>query len=129
MRNSIRQALAAAALAAVATAYGAAPAVAEKIRVAGNFATDHSSSLAMERFKKDVESATGGALEVDLFPAMQLGGAQENVDQVRSGAVTMTWIGMAYLSRTVPELEAVSLPFAFPDRETAFRVIDGKATC
>lgn len=117
--------MAAALLAVAITAGGAKPASAEKIRIAGNFAVDHSSSLAMERFKKTVEELTGGDLTADVFPAMQLGGAQENVDQVRSGAVLMTWIGMAYLSRTVPELEAVSLPFVFPDRQTAFRVIDG----
>lgn len=44
---------------------------------------------------------------------------------MRTGVIFGTWIGAAYLSRTVPELEAVSLPFAYPDRETAFRVIDG----
>ena len=33
---------------------------------------------------------------------------------------------LGYLSRTVPELEAVSIPFIFPDREAAFRVMDGK---
>ena len=37
-----------------------------------------------------------------------------------------TWIGISYLSRTVPELEAVSLPFAFANREQAFKVIDSK---
>jgi len=98
---------------------------AQKIRLAGNFAVDHSSSIAMERFKKELVELTNGELIVDVFPAMQLGGAKENVDQVRSGALLMTWIGMAYLSRTVPELEAVSLPFAFAEREAAFRAIDG----
>ncbi len=102
------------------------PVLGETIRVAGNFAVDHSSSRAMEIFKQELTAQSGGALSADIFPAMQLGGAQENVDQVRSGAVFATWIGIAYLSRTVPELEAVSLPFAFPDREAAFRVIDGK---
>jgi tripartite ATP-independent transporter DctP family solute receptor len=37
----------------------------------------------------------------------------------------MTWTGAAYMSRIVPELEAVSLPFLFPNRETAFKVMDG----
>lgn len=121
--RKITQTLASALLAAAI----AGPAMAaEKIRIAGNFAVDHSSSIAMERFKAAVEGSTKGELTVDLFPAMQLGGAKENVDQVRSGALLMTWIGMAYLSRTVPELEAVSLPFVFPDRGAAFRVIDGK---
>ncbi|WP_146585311.1 TRAP transporter substrate-binding protein [Puniceibacterium confluentis] len=104
-----------------------APALAETLRIAGNFPVDHSSSLAMERFADAVSEKTGGDLTIETFPAMQLGGAKENVDQVRSGVVFGTWIGSAYLSRTVPELEAVSLPFAYPDRETAFRVIDGKA--
>jgi tripartite ATP-independent transporter DctP family solute receptor len=38
----------------------------------------------------------------------------------------MTWVGMAFLSRTVAELEAVSLPFMFPSREAAYKVMDGK---
>lgn len=98
---------------------------AQTLRIVGNFPTTHTSSIAMEQFKADVESASGGELKVDLFPAMQLGGAQENVDQVRSGAVFLTWISTAYLSRTVPELSALSLPFAFSGREHAFAVIDG----
>lgn len=112
------------AIAAVLLTYVPAAQAAQKIRVAGNFAVDHSSSIAMERFAKELAKLTNGELTADVFPAMQLGGAKENVDQVRSGAIFMTWIGMAYLSRTVPELEAVSLPFVFPDRKTAFRVID-----
>lgn len=99
---------------------------AEQLRIAGNFAVDHSSSKAMEIFKKELAAASGGDVVAELFPAMQLGGAKENVDQVRSGAIFATWIGIAYLSRTVKELEAVSLPFIFDNREAAFRVIDGK---
>ena len=98
----------------------------EKIRIAGNFSVEHSSSVAIEQFKKDVEAATGGKVIVEVFPAMQLGGAQENVTQVRAGTIMMTWVGMAFLSRTVPELEAVSLPFMFPNREVAYKVMDGK---
>jgi tripartite ATP-independent transporter DctP family solute receptor len=99
---------------------------AEKVRIAGNFPSDHSSSQAMKIFKEEVEKATKGELTVDLFPDMQLGGAQENIDQVRSGTVFATWISIAFLSRTVPELEAVSLPFVFANRDQAFRVMDGK---
>jgi len=97
----------------------------EKVRIAGNFSDKHSSSIAIEQFKKDVEAATGGKLIVETFPNQQLGGAQENVTQVRAGTILMTWVGMAFLSRTVPELEAVSLPFLFPSREVAYKVMDG----
>jgi tripartite ATP-independent transporter DctP family solute receptor len=97
----------------------------EKLRIAGNFTDKHSSSVAIEQFKKDVEAATGGKVIIETFPNMQLGGAQENVTQTRAGTIFGTWVGMAFLSRTVPELEAVSLPFLFPNREVAYKVMDG----
>lgn len=110
----------------IAACAAASPLLAETLRIGGNFPAEHSSSKAIGIFAEAVAEATGGELEIASFPAMQLGGAKENVDQVRTGVIFGTWIGTAYLSRTVPELEAVSLPFAYPDRETAFRVIDGK---
>lgn len=109
-----------------ALALTAAPVAAQQLRIASNFPTQHTSSVAMEQFKADLEAATRKAVTVDLFPAMQLGGAQENVDQVRSGAIFGTVIGAAFLSRTVPEISALSVPFLFTGREQAFRVVDGK---
>jgi TRAP-type transport system periplasmic protein len=97
----------------------------DRLRIAGNFTPDHSSSIAIHQFKKDVEQATGGRVVIEVFDNMQLGGAQENVSQTRAGTIAMTWVGMAFLSRTVPELEAVSLPFLFPGREVAYKVMDG----
>lgn len=114
--------------AALALAIGAlAPAAAQqKLQIAGNFATEHPSSIAVDQvFKKEVARLTNNQLQVDVFPAMQLGGAKENIDAVRSGTLALTWVGAAFLSRIAPELEAVSLPFLFSSREQAFRVIDG----
>ena len=115
-------------LALAATLLAAAPAALaqQKLQIAGNFATEHPSSVAVEQvFKKEIARLTNNQLQVDVFPAMQLGGAKENVDAVRSGTLALTWVGAAYLSRIVPELEAVALPFVFPNREVALRVIDG----
>lgn len=95
------------------------------LRVAGNFPEDHTATGAMSVFKEELEKLTDGELVVQNFPAMQLGGAQENVDQVRSGAIFAVFTSIAYFTRSVPELEAVSLPFLFDDRETAFAVMDG----
>lgn len=116
-----------AAAAAITFASALLPAAAQqKLQIAGNFASEHPSSVAVEQvFKKEVARLTNNQLQVDVFPAMQLGGAKENVDAVRSGTLALTWVGAAFLSRIAPELEAVSLPFVFRNRETAFRVIDG----
>ncbi len=106
-------------------AVAAVAAEAQTLRIAGNFAPNHSSSKTMELFKGELKRITGGALDVDLFPGMQLGGAKENVDAVRAGTIFGTWVGTAFVSRLVPEIEAVSLPFLFENRESAFRVMDG----
>lgn len=99
---------------------------AETLRFGGNFPSAHSSSKAMEIFKEELAERTDGELTAQLFPNMQLGGAGENVDQVKSGAIMGTWIGVSYLSRIVPELEVLSIPFAFDSREDAFALIDGE---
>lgn len=99
---------------------------AENLRFGGNFTDDHSSSRAMEIFQEQLAERTDGEVTAELFPNMQLGGAGENVDQVSTGVIAGTWIGISYLSRTVPELEALSLPFAFDSREEAFELIDGE---
>ncbi|OYU47621.1 MAG: C4-dicarboxylate ABC transporter substrate-binding protein [Rhizobiales bacterium PAR1] len=95
------------------------------LRIVGNFAKEHPSSMAMLLFQSEVKRLTNDQIKVEIFDNMQLGGAKENVDGTRAGTVFATWVGMAFLSRTVPELEAVSLPFLFPSREAAFKVIDG----
>ena len=98
----------------------------DKLQIAGNFATAHPSSVAVEKiFKAEVARLTNNTLQVDVFPAMQLGGAKENVDGVRAGTLGLTWVGAAFMSRIAPEIEAVSLPFVFKNRESAYRVIDG----
>ncbi|MGH6816405.1 MAG: TRAP transporter substrate-binding protein [Hyphomicrobiaceae bacterium] len=111
-----------------ATALGSAlPAAAQQttLRVAGNFAVEHTSSKAMETFKAELVRLGKGSLAADLFPAMQLGGAKENIDAVRAGTIFATWVGVAFVSRLVPEVEAVSLPFLFDGRDQAMRAIDG----
>ncbi|WP_208644227.1 TRAP transporter substrate-binding protein [Vreelandella andesensis] len=108
-----------------ATLFSSSLQAAERLRVAGNFPTDHSVSRAMEIFKQQVESESNGEIQIDLFPAMQLGGATENVDQVRSGTIFAVFTSIAYFTRSIPEYEAVSLPFLFDNREQAFAVMDG----
>ena len=123
---SFRFILAPAALVAASLFTAASAHAQQKLQIAGNFAAEHPSSVAVDKvFKSEVARLTNNQLTVDVFPAMQLGGARENVDAVRSGTLALTWVGAAFLSRIAPELEAVSLPFLFNNREAAFRVIDG----
>ena len=98
----------------------------DKVRMTSSFASGQSSSISMrEIFQPQLASLTGGKLTADLFPDSQLGGAREGVDGVRSGTIFATWVSTSFLTRIVPEMEALSLPFLFSDRGAAFRMIDG----
>jgi TRAP-type transport system periplasmic protein len=88
-------------------------------------AADTPSSAAMEIFKSEVARRTHGAISVVLSTDQKLGGVLEIVQKVRAGAVFATWLPATYLSRVVPEVEVVNLPFVFNNYEEAQRLLDG----
>jgi tripartite ATP-independent transporter DctP family solute receptor len=114
-------------LAIVLTLAVAAPAAAQevKIRFAGNLPPENSNSRAMDVFREEVEKLSKGAMKVDTFPAMQLGGAKDNLDQVKTGTLQAAYLSTAFMTGFVAKLGVFNLPFVFKDRETAFRVLDG----
>lgn len=63
----------------------------QKLQIAGNFAGEHPSRVAVYQvFKKEGARLTTNQLQVDVFPAMQLGSAKENIDAVLSGMLALT---------------------------------------
>ncbi|WP_246206319.1 TRAP transporter substrate-binding protein [Propylenella binzhouense] len=66
-----------------------------------------------EQIKKDSD----GQLEIQLFPAMQLGGAPPQLfDQARDGVVDMVWTLPGYTPGRFPKLETFDLPFVAAKR-------------
>jgi TRAP-type transport system periplasmic protein len=96
-----------------------------ELRMGSAFGAEHTSSAAMEIFKAEVARRSQGAIDVRLFPDMQLGGAKDLIDGVRAEKLFATWVGVAFVSRLVPEVEAVSLPFIFKDYGPAMHAVDG----
>jgi tripartite ATP-independent transporter DctP family solute receptor len=98
---------------------------AETLRVAGTLPADHLSTAAMESFKREVEKRTVGEFAIEIVPAAKEGPVTPVVERLRAGELLMTWTTVDELARSVPELQVLILPFLFPDRETAFRIVDG----
>jgi tripartite ATP-independent transporter DctP family solute receptor len=95
------------------------------LRLRGVFVAEHTSSRAMELFKAEAERLSGGSLEVLLTPDTLGNGAREVLDEVRTQTVFGTWIGSANISRLVPEVGAMGLPFVFDDYDQVARAITG----
>lgn len=87
--------------------------------------TDLQQNLAMF-FQEQVQERTGGEVKVQIFPQGQLGNDAAMIDGARSGILDITMVGLNNFSGLMPESAAFTLPFMFPTRETAYKVLDGE---
>ena len=78
-------------------------------------------------FKSLVESASGGAIEVKLFPNGQLGKDNEVIQQVREGIVESAISSAGGIAQHYPLVGVFDIPFAFPNIAIANRVIDQRS--
>ena len=76
--------------------------------------------------KEQVEARTNGSVTVTIFPQGQLGNDQAMIDGARSGIIDIVMTGLNNLSGLVPDAGAFELPFMFPNRDLAYKVLDGE---
>jgi tripartite ATP-independent transporter DctP family solute receptor len=72
-----------------------------------------------------IREATGGRLDIKLFPANQLGSDTDLLSQVRSGGVEFFNQASSILATLTPAAGIVNTGFAFPDYDTVWKAMDG----
>jgi tripartite ATP-independent transporter DctP family solute receptor len=80
---------------------------------------------AIVRMGKKLETATSGRLSVQMYPAMQLGGEKEMLEQTQVGALQICRVSVGPVGTIVDELNVFNLPFVFRDEAHMRKVIDG----
>jgi TRAP-type transport system periplasmic protein len=75
-------------------------------------------------FKQIVEMETGGAVDVKVFPAGQLGGERELTEAVKLGTVQMTMVSGA-VANFFKEYQILDIPYLFSSAPVAWKVMDG----
>jgi TRAP-type transport system periplasmic protein len=60
---------------------------------------------------KSVEAASGGSIKVSIFPAQQLGKANDHYDMARDGIAQMAYVNPGYQPGRFPMIAAGELPF------------------
>ncbi|MCE0507308.1 TRAP transporter substrate-binding protein [Roseivivax sp. GX 12232] len=115
-----------AALASVALA-GAAHAAEIELKLAWLTADSPSDPYAItaHAFKKELEEATNGRVEVQLFPNRQLGDDKEILEGLQFGTIDLGIITNAVVANLEPTYQLVDLPFLFGSAEQAHEVLDG----
>ena len=74
---------------------------------------------------RKIEKETGGRLSIQMYPAMQLGGEKEMIEQAQVGALQISRVSVGALGPVVDDLNVFNLPFIFRDEAHMRKVIDG----
>ncbi len=80
----------------------------------------------LQRFADLVKERTGGAVEVQIFPASQLGSEQEILEGVKLGTVHMFEGSTGAVGRFLPQLEAFAHPYVWRDTDHMLKVVRGE---
>ena len=97
------------------------------LRFAHFAAEDHPANIAAKQFANRVDTRTGGAIKINIFPNNVLGGPPEQAQQIKLGTIDMGLPTQGQLDKYEIAFAAVMLPFIFDGPQHAFRVLDGPA--
>ncbi len=100
---------------------------AAKIKFGHIAPTFHGMSKGIDVFADYVREKTNGKYDIATFPMGQLGNERSMASQVQSGSLQIAAITTAVLQNFVPEVAILDMPFLFPDRATAYAVLDDQA--
>src|SRR6056297_26957 len=93
------------------------------IKAGHSHSIEHPDTKGLELFKELVEEKTSGRIEVQIFPAGQLGNENEMLEQFKLGTLELTISGRCEQSN--PKLAALGLPFLFRDYSHVEKVLYG----
>src|SRR3984893_9006850 len=86
----------------------------------------HPVNLRAQEALTRIREATSGRLEINLFPANQLGSDTDLLTQVRNGSVEFFNLSSLILATLVPAAGIVNLGFLFPNYDAVWKAMDGE---
>ena len=83
-------------------------------------------NIAAQRFAKEVEEKSGGAIKAVVYPSGQLGGDADMIDAVAMGSnkIDIVISDASNFATYEPKMGISALPFLFEDFETAWEFMD-----
>ena len=94
-------------------------------KLATNLPVGHPLNVRNIEAAERIKTATGGRLDIALFPNSQLGTDTDMLSQVRSGAIEFFTLSGLILSTLVPIAAINGLGFAFKSADQALAAMDG----
>lgn len=82
--------------------------------------------VSLENFANYVFEQSNGRVQVDIYAAEQLGSNAEMAEMVEMGSLDAMMMPQGQLAVYAPKLNALGLPFLFPNYDAVYAVLDGE---
>lgn len=89
------------------------------LKLAHHMAIDSAADKAIRFYADLVKERTGGQIQIDVYPASQLGGERDYLEGLELGTVDMSLNTTALIMNLTPEFGLLDLPFLFDSYEHA----------
>ncbi len=76
-----------------------------------------------EPWAESINEASDGRIQIDIFPAQQLGAAPDHYDMARDGIVDIGFVNPGYQAGRFPIIAAAELPFLVSNATTASKAL------
>ncbi len=96
------------------------------LRFSSPVSKDHAWGRAAEKFRQLAADGSRGRVEIQVHHANALGSIREGLEMVRLGTLDFQLCGVAHVSRFVPEMNTLVLPYLWKDTATMFAALDGR---
>lgn len=97
-----------------------------KLTIAHIGALESPSNLAVEEFIRLVDEASGGMIQITNYPASQLGGDRDILEQITDGSVDMGIPAAGIVANIMPEYAVFDCVYMFKDQEHLTKVANGE---
>ncbi len=84
----------------------------------------HGMHPTIREWGESLSRATNGTVKVTLYPAQQLGKADDHYDMARDGIAEVTYIALGYQAGRLPMGEGINLPFLMTNADGGSRAVD-----
>ena len=96
------------------------------LKLAHGLEVSHPVHKGMEFMAERLSEKSGGKLQIEIYPAQQLGTERQALELLQIGSLAMSKTSGAVMESFAPKVKALSLPYVFKGREHAYRVQDSK---
>jgi tripartite ATP-independent transporter DctP family solute receptor len=96
------------------------------LKYANNLPLTHPMNVRAKEMAEAIAAETKGRVDLQVFPAGQLGSDTDMLSQVRSGGIEFFTLSGLILSTLVPAASITGIGFAFSDYASVWRALDGE---